>query len=308
MTDLYCLSQLIRNHPQYVQAKDEIHALYRGLGRIGQLGAAELLDQLHLHFPQLFYDIKQRHDSYRESWERFLSLKLKGISFVCYGEPLYPSGCYLMEDPPLLLSYRGAPAWSGERTISVVGSREPSSESLQWMETQFAMFCEWQRPCVVSGGARGVDQKAHGLALRKLCPTIVVLPSGLGQMYPSTLQEWIDPILNQGGCFVSEYDYDQRMQKHLFHHRNRLIAALGRGTLLIEAKRRSGTLITATQSVQLGKPVWVVPGHPLDPHFTGSLDLLSEGAQLVRDAEDMNMFFSCELIPENAQSVGVGHY
>ncbi len=299
MTDLYCLSQLIKNHPQYIQAKDEIHALYRGLGRIGQLGAAELLDQLQLHFYQLYRDIRLRHESYRENWEQSLRLKLQGIQFVCYGEPLYPSGCYFMEDPPLFLSYWGAPAWLGERTIAVVGSREPSAESLQWMESQFSLFCETQRPCVVSGGARGVDQKAHGLALRKLCPTIVVLPSGLGQMYPQSLQEWIEPILTNGGCFISEYIYDQRMHKNLFHHRNRLIAALGRGTLLIEAKRRSGTLITATQSVQLGKPVWVVPGHPLDPHFAGSLDVLSEGAQLVRDAEDINMFFSSELISES---------
>lgn len=298
MTDLYCLSQLIRNHPYYIQAKDEIHVLYRALSRLDQLGPAELLSQLDLHHPQLYRDIRRQHEAFEEHWEQLVRLKFAGIQFVCYGEPLYPSGCYLMEDPPLLLSYLGSPAWSGERTIAVVGSREPSAESLQWMESQFSLFCETQRPCVVSGGARGVDQKAHGLSLRKFCPTIVVLPSGLGSMYPSSLQEWIEPIRAQGGCFISEYAYDQRMHKHLFHHRNRLIAALGRGTLLIEAKRRSGTLITASQSIQLGKPVWVVPGHPLDPHFTGSLDLLSEGAQLVRDAEDMNMFFSSELITE----------
>jgi DNA processing protein len=298
MTDLYSLSQLIKNHPQYILAKDEIHALYRGLGRIGQLGPQELLGQLHLHFPLLCRDIQFQYEKFQDHWEHLLRLKMIGIQFVCYGESLYPSGCYLMEDPPLILAYQGAPAWSGERTIAVVGSREPSAESLQWMETQFSLFCEKQRPCVVSGGARGVDQKAHGLALRKFCPTIVVLPSGLGNMYPSSLREWIEPVLAQGGCFVSEYSYDQRMHKHLFHHRNRLIAALGRGTLLIEAKRRSGTLITAAQSVQLGKPVWVVPGHPLDPHFGGSLDLLTEGAQLIRDAEDINMFFNSELMIE----------
>ena len=198
-----------------------------------------------------------------------------------------------------------SPAWLVQRSLSVVGSREPSPESLRWMEKELSDFCAQHKPLIVSGGARGIDQKAHGIALRKDCPTVVILPSGLGEIYPDSLKEWIRPIQDNGGCFLSEYDYSQRMHKHLFHHRNRLIAALGNATLLVEARRRSGTLITANQAVQLGKPVWVVPGHPQDPHFAGCLDLLSDGAVMVRDAQDLSMFFHSELITEKLNAVGV---
>ncbi len=135
--------------------------------------------------------------------------------------------------------------------------------------------------------------------------TVVVVPSGLGCLYPDTLKEWITPVLNQGGCFLSEYAFEQKMHKHLFHHRNRLIAALGKATLLVEARKRSGTLITAHQAIQLGRPLWVVPGHPHDPHFSGSLDLLSEGAVMIRDAQDLSMYFTSELSEENLSPVRV---
>ena len=96
------------------------------------------------------------------------------------------------------------------------------------------------------------------------------------------------------------------MHKHLFHHRNRLIAALGRASLIVEARKRSGTLITAQQAAQLGRPVWGVPWHPRDPNFQGSLDLLSEWAQLVRDAQDLSMFFHSELESEKLSPVQIG--
>jgi DNA processing protein len=206
-----------------------------------------------------------------------------------------------MEDPPLTLSFLGHASWREEKNLSVVGSREPCFESTQWMEKEFSEFCEKSKTSIISGGARGIDQKAHAIALRHHLSTVVVLPSGLASMYPDSLREWVSPILDKGGCFLSEYSYEQKMHKHLFHHRNRLIAALGKATLLIEARRRSGTLITAHQALQLGRPVWVVPGHPLDVHFGGSLDLLTEGAALVRDAEDLFMYFKSELAPVNVQ-------
>ncbi|MEN0058951.1 MAG: DNA-processing protein DprA, partial [Bdellovibrio sp.] len=191
------------------------------------------------------------------------------------------------------------------RALSVVGSREPCYDSLQWMEKELSAFCEEKKPLIVSGGARGVDQKSHGVALRKKHPTVVVLPSGLENMYPGTLLEWVKPVLDSGGCFLSEYAFTQRMHKYLFHHRNRLIAALGEATLLVEARRRSGTLMTANQAVQMGRPVWVVPGHPHDVHFSGSLDLLSEGALMVRDAQDLSMYFGVENILKNADAAGI---
>lgn len=299
MNDLYSISQLIKVHPLYTIQRDRIHQLYRRLGIQKKLDAARLLLDLKQHFPDLYLAIQKNHELFNKHCQDSLKLKLQGIQFVCYGESLFPSSCYMMAEPPLTLSFMGSPAWLTERTLSVVGSREPTFESIQWMEKEFAPFCENEKPCVISGGARGIDQKSHAIALRKDTTTVVVLPSGLGCVYPGSLQEWIPAILDSGGCILSEYAHEQMMHKHLFHHRNRLIAALGRATLLVEARRRSGTLITAHQAVQLGRPVWVVPGHPQDPHFTGSLELLAEGALLIRDAHDLAMNFASEMVSKN---------
>ena len=305
MNDLYSLSQIIKSHPTYAVARDEIHHLYLVLAGEGRLQASELMTALREKWPELHEALSKNHLLFKKHYEETLRLQLQGVQFVVYGEELYPAMCYRMSDPPLTLSYIGAPAWLNDRTLSVVGSREPAADSLLWMEKELAAFCEQVKPCIVSGGARGVDQKAHSVALRKGCSTIVVLPSGLGEIYPSSLREWMHLVTEQGGCFVSEYDYQQRMHKHLFHHRNRLIAALGQASLLVEARRRSGTLITASQAVQLGRSVWVVPGHPLDPHFLGGLDLLLDGAQMVRDAQDLFMFFGEENVGAQTSPVGV---
>lgn len=306
MTDLISFSQILKNHPLYKTHRDSIHQIYFRLGRNKNLNPISILRMLNEFVPELSVVLEASHQLLDSVAEQILRYKLESVQFVVYGEEHYPSQCYLMADPPLVLSYWGSPAWLMERSLSVVGSREPSSESLRWMEKELSSFCESTQPLIVSGGARGIDQKAHGVALRKSCPTVVVLPSGLGEMYPDSLKEWIRPILDGGGCFLSEYDFSQKMQRHLFHHRNRLIAALGAATLLVEAKRRSGTLITAQQAVQLGRPVWVVPGHPQDPHFAGCLDLLSEGATLIRDAQDLSMFFHSELTESKVTAVGVG--
>jgi DNA processing protein len=294
MNDLYCFSQLLKKHPLYSLSRDSIQARYRKLALEQNLTCHSLRAQLVSDFPELenYFQLNQsQYDNIAEEVER---CRQEGHSFVTYGEDLYPIDCYLMQESPLTLSYWGSAAWIDHPGLAVVGSREPADLSLRWMEKELSEFCEARRVCVVSGGARGVDQKAHSLALRKKSPTIVVLPSGLNCLYPNSLVSWIDSVLQEGGCFLSEYPPSQVMHKYLFHHRNRLIAALGKCTLLVEARRQSGTLITAQQALQLGRAVGVVPGHPLDPHFGGSVDLLADGAFLVRDAQDLASFFNTE--------------
>ncbi len=299
MNELYCVTQLIKAHPRHTLDAFQLQQVYRRLGHQDLLNRDSLLKELHMLLPETAAYLEKNHRLYSELLSAAQGHYELGVKFVCYGEAHYPAGCYLMEDPPLSFSYMGAPAWQEGKSLAVVGSREPQRESLEWMEQEFSKFCESEKAVIVSGGARGVDQKSHSISLRKQVPTLIILPSGLGNLYPDSLKDWVHPVMDQGGCLISEYDFQQRMHKYLFHHRNRLIAALGRATLIVEARRRSGTLITAQQAAQLGRPVWVVPGHPRDPHFQGSLDLLSEGASLVRDAQDLSMFFHSELrLPE----------
>ncbi len=307
LIELFSFSQIIKKLQLYKNHRDEIHLIYFQLGKSGALNVDNLREACRERLPLLqgflpgmnsgvfFHELDQHQIEFKKICAENILLAQQGVQFAVYGTDLFPRHCYLMGDPPLTLSFQGSPVWLMEKSLAVVGSREPSQDSLKWLEKDLSEFCRTEKPLIVSGGARGIDQKAHAIALRSACPTIIVLPSGLGQIYPSSLQEWLNPVLASGGCILSEYDYSQKMHKYLFHHRNRLIAALGLVTLLVEGKRKSGTLITAQQAAQLGRPVGVVPGHPYDPHFAGCLDLLSEGATMIRDAQDLSTFFRGEV-------------
>jgi Predicted Rossmann fold nucleotide-binding protein involved in DNA uptake len=306
MEDLFSISQLIQKHPLYRLHRDTIHVWYKELGDADCLDVQTLLALIKDRSSEIFEFLQKNFAQYKKQQEEVLLLRMKGVQFVCYGEELYPKSCYFMQEPPLTLSYLGSPAWLTQRSLAVVGSREPVSASISWMEKELVAFATSEQACIVSGGARGIDQKAHGIALRMKSPTIVVVPSGLGSLYPASLQEWTRYILETGGAIVSEYAYTQKMHKYLFHHRNRLIAGFGAATLLVEARRKSGTLITAHQTLQLGRSLGVVPGHPLDPNFGGSVDLLTEGAVLIRDAQDLSLFFRSELQEDFYLEAGLG--
>jgi len=242
-----------------------------------------------------FHEVCENREVLKREKEELTFLVSRGVSFTYIGDANYPESFLGMPGAPILLSYRGHPAWKWGRSLAVVGSRDPSSLSHLWMEEHLASFIRVDKPIIVSGGARGIDQMAHQLAMRNVTPTVAVLPSGLGAVYPQNLEAWQQKIFDGGGCLLSEYPFTEKMKKHFFHDRNRLIAGLGVATLLVEARRRSGSLLTAHKTLQLGKSVLVVPGHPCDSTHLGNLDLLSEGATPIRDAEELSMYFRSEL-------------
>lgn len=216
--------------------------------------------------------------------------------FTWFGEASFPALFYFLEDSPLLLSYLGESCWEGRFCLSVVGSREPTQLSQDWMKSEFLEFLKQvESPlCIVSGGARGLDQMAHQLSLLANKSTVLFLPSGLSCPYPESLSKMRQEMIENGGAIVSEYDANLSMHKGLFSHRNRLIAAMNHSLLIVEASQRSGALMTAHYALELGKPIWVVPGHPLNKAFSGSVDLISFGAQMVRHREDLKIFLSVE--------------
>jgi len=219
----------------------------------------------------------------------------QGGELVYPGHPQYPLAFLKMGDPPFLLYIRGTPVWLHRAGLAVVGSREPSQQSVDWLELYLADFLRMNsQAMIVSGGARGIDQQAHRISLRAGAPTVVFLPSGYHQLYPPGLKDLVPYVLSGGGAVISEYEDQTEMRKHFFNQRNRLISALGVASLIVEAGRKSGTLLTARQSLEQGKPVWVVPGHPSDRGMQGSLDLLIDGATPLRDAEDLHILFASE--------------
>lgn len=259
-------------------------------------GAARLNNDFFVTDPALFVLIQNMTKSDFEKIEIQIRKSQESYRLAYLGHPDYPMEFLHLNEPAFLLRILGEPVWRTRKGFSVVGSREPSPLSLDWMEEHLSSAISRLNLFTISGGARGVDQKVHSLSLRKESPTVVLLPSGLGKIYPESLSYWTSMILEKGGALVSEYRDDQEMQKHHFLARNRLIAGLGIATLVIEARKKSGTLITARQAMEQGKPVLVLPSHPLDNKARGGLDLICEGATPIRDAEDLCVFLQSEIL------------
>ncbi len=216
----------------------------------------------------------------------------EGIRFTFPGDSDYPVTFYRMQEPPFFLNYLGKPSWKTGVCFSVVGSRDPSLNGYQWMEIYLPeVFRQLQvldqSIILVSGGARGVDQIGHSLAIRNKVPTCVFLPSGILKMYPKELNDFKQEVLAGQGAFVSEYRPNQNMHRGMFIQRNRLISAISVSTLVIDAGKKSGTMLTARHCADQGRQLMVVPTHPLDSKGNGGLELIREGAALVKDNFDV---------------------
>ena len=220
------------------------------------------------------------------------SFSKNGISWMHPFSPQYPHYLLYIDDPPVFLTYRGSPAWLKLKTLSVVGSREPSVIGISWLEEHLSAYVKKSPRVIVSGAARGIDQAAHSVALRAGVPTVAFLPSGIDNFYPKDFKFWLPEIIETGGAVVSEYLPDQPMLSRHFHRRNRLIVGLSQILLVVEAKRRSGSRMSAGLALNSGRDVAVVPGSPLDPQYGGNLDLLYNGAYLVRDSEDLHFLMT----------------
>jgi DNA processing protein len=236
----------------------------------------------------------------------FQNLLRLNVKFTFPGDQCYPRSFGKMEYSPYLLSYIGSPVWLDLPGLAIVGSREATRASLEWMEENLASWLHLKAGYIVSGGARGIDQKAHELSLRCGVPTVAVIPSGLGNIYPPSLRSWVSEIIQSGGALVSEYGYKQELRKHFFQARNRIISGLGTCSLIIQAERASGTMITARQSLEQTRPLLVVPSHPLEISHQGGLDLIVEGATPIRDAQDLKLIFDVERLSEEMISRPLG--
>ncbi len=176
--------------------------------------------------------------------------------------------------------------------LGVVGARDSSVMSEAWMRRHLPLLAE--KYVIVSGGARGIDELAHQIAIHQKASTIVVLPSGLDRPYPSTWSSKKTDVMKHGGYLLSEYSPDVRMRRWHFEQRNRLIAALSDVVLVVEGRRRSGTGITARHARDLGRVVAALPWFPSDPRGELCNDLIAEGAILVRDAADITALLERE--------------
>jgi len=210
------------------------------------------------------------------------------------GDRHYPAGLLQLADPPLMLYVAGQTESQLGPAIAVVGSRNPTPQGEQ-TAMQFSQALRAAGLCVVSGLALGVDGAAHQGALNGLSvrapnsgqwATVAVVGTGLDRVYPRQHQALAEDIA-QHGLLVSEYHLGTPPLGQNFPKRNRLIAALGLGTLVVEAALKSGSLITAKMALDVGREVFAIPGsiHATQSH--GCHALIRQGAKLVETAQDV---------------------
>jgi DNA processing protein len=207
----------------------------------------------------------------------------EGLALVLWGAEGYPEPLSRIADPPPVLFVRGG--MDASLALAVVGSRRPRPESLEFAR-HLASSLARRGVAVVSGLARGVDSAAHRGALEAGGATWAVLGSGHGRIYPPEHRPLAAEIAASGGV-VSEYPPDTPPHASRFPARNRIIAGLCRGVVLVEAAARSGSLITARMALEEGRDLFVAPGGVLDERFVGSNFLIKQGAKLVQCAEDV---------------------
>ncbi|MFC3882586.1 DNA-processing protein DprA [Bacillus songklensis] len=208
------------------------------------------------------------------------------IYCISYFDEEYPSLLKTIYDPPWILYAKGnISILEHGKKISVVGTRDPSLYGYQSLQKILMplLVDDW---CIVSGLAIGIDSAAHRLAIESKCKTIAVLGSGFYHIYPKQNEQLAEDI-SRDHLLLSEYPPHQKPNRWAFPMRNRIISGLTRGTIIVQAKERSGSLITAEQAIQQGREVFAIPGPVLDERSAGTNRLIQQGAKLVLTAEDV---------------------
>lgn len=215
------------------------------------------------------------------------------------GDPAYPARLLQTVDPPLLLYVQGEIALLGQAAIAVVGSRRPTVQGIDNARA-FAASLSLQGLVVISGLALGIDAAAHEGALTGSTPTVAVVGTGLDRVYPARHRELAHRIAERGAV-VSEYAPGTPPLPENFPPRNRIIAGLSLGTLVVEAALQSGSLITARLALEAGREIFAVPGSIHSPQSKGCHALLKQGAKLVESAQDI--LEELQLTPHQARLV-----
>ncbi|MEC9342578.1 MAG: DNA-processing protein DprA, partial [Pseudomonadota bacterium] len=207
-----------------------------------------------------------------------------GARFVASVEPDYPPHLRSLENPPPVICMRGDGECLLAPSVAVVGSRNASITGRK-LAGRFAAELGAHGYPTVSGLARGIDAVAHRAALDT--GTVAVFAGGLDLPFPEENAGLAEQIVEQGGALVSEMPMGWQPRAKDFPRRNRLIAGMALGVLVVEAARRSGSLITARLANENGRQVFAIPGSPLDPRAEGTNYLIKQGATLVTQTQDI---------------------
>lgn len=244
----------------------------------------------------------------------FLSTTLEQITngeygVLTYADARYPTTLKQIFDPPPVLFFKGNPQALGMPQLAMVGTRKPTAHASK-IAFDIAQFLAHEGIWVTSGLAEGIDKQAHLGALAQTDPskqgrTVAVLGTGIRLCYPRQHQPILEQILQSGGCVITELLPDNPPNKQGFPRRNRLVAGLSLGTLVVEAALKSGSLITANQTNEQGKQVFAIPSHIDNVQARGCHQLIREGATLIDHPEQILEDLAALKSPTQAQQHSV---
>lgn len=207
-----------------------------------------------------------------------------------YSSEAYPERLRYIENPPSRLYVEGNPEILNEIGIAVIGSRTNTLYG-EKMCKRFVKDLVQYDINIISGLAVGIDSVAHETCLKNSGKTIAVLPSGLKNIYPNQNKELAQLIINNGGAVISEYENNVKADSDKFLERNRIVAGLGIGTLVVEGGARSGTSVTAKITQKNEKPVFCIPSSLENIKGKGTNELIQNGANLVTNVEDILSYY-----------------
>lgn len=212
-------------------------------------------------------------------------IKRRGFQMISFADAEYPQYLRHIPDPPPILYINGECMPEIEPAIGIVGSRNPTQYGTT-MTKELSIGLVERGFTIVSGMARGIDTAAHKGALSAQGKTVAVLGSGLGRIYPAENEKLYYKIAERGAV-ISEFPLHAEPEPHHFPVRNRIISGMTRGTVIVEATTRSGSLITARCAMEQGREVFAVPGSVRSFKSTGTHRLIKEGAKLVENVTDI---------------------
>ncbi len=214
-------------------------------------------------------------------------LEKKKTKYLTFESPSYPKMLKEIFDPPLVLYYKGENLFKEPNiSIAMVGARKSNFYGNQMAE-ELAYRLAGDGVTVVSGLAKGIDRYSHEGALKAGGRTIGVLGNGIDVVYPKENSWLFDKILDNHGMIISELSPSQEPAPWLFPNRNRIISGLCFGTVVVQAAKNSGSLITARLACEQGREVYAVPGEATSPLSDGTNKLIKDGAKLVTCSEDI---------------------
>ncbi len=213
----------------------------------------------------------------------FSALRKLGGEMICAGEESYPLALAAIDDAPPVISVIGNIDLMNQNCVGIVGSRNASLNGRKFSAKMARDLGEYEQ-VIVSGLARGIDTAAHEGSLDS--GTIAVVAGGIDVVYPEENQKLYEEICERG-LVIAESPLGMKPFAQSFPKRNRIVSGLSSGIIVVEATKRSGSLITARLAAEQGRDIFAVPGHPLDPRASGPNHLIREGAILIGSAADV---------------------